>query len=485
MHVEGAGADVGSREDSLLEDYRVSLPFSERRALLFIMDAVLVNSAVLIGFWVWQRLNAGLLTWAFVGQHWRWFPTLTAAWWVLAWLFDLYEVNMAGRRLAVIQHLVIAMVMLVAGYMLAYFFLPPRFLPRLFFLFFAGAALILLTLWRTAYATLFSMPELRRRVLVVGAGWAGRTFVQMLEDKEEAGYAVVGFVDDDPQKQEQEIAGLPVLGDSRDLLDLIDRYRVDKLVLAITDEMQGELFQTLVDCRAEGLQIIRMPDLYQSLARRVPVEHINKGWVLNAMNGFTAVSRLERMGRRLLDFVMLLFGFVGLGLILPFVALAVALDDGGPLFYRQTRSGRAGQPFSVIKFRTMRTDAEKDGQPQWAQEDDDRITRVGKVLRKTRLDELPQIINVLRGEMHIVGPRPERPAFIAELEEKIPFYRTRLTVKPGLTGWAQIHYKYGNSVEDALVKLQYDLYYIRNRSLWLDFYIVFKTIGVVFRLEGT
>jgi lipopolysaccharide/colanic/teichoic acid biosynthesis glycosyltransferase len=178
-------------------------------------------------------------------------------------------------------------------------------------------------------------------------------------------------------------------------------------------------------------------------------------------------------------------GFVGLGIALPFVALAIALDDGGPLFYRQVRSGRAGEPFFVVKFRTMRPDAEKDGKPRWAKKDDDRVTRVGKVLRKTRLDELPQIINVLRGEMHIVGPRPERPEFIAELEEKIPFYRTRLTVKPGLTGWAQIHYKYGNSVEDALVKLQYDLYYIRNRSLWLDFYIVFKTIGVVFRLEGT
>ena len=133
----------------------------------------------------------------------------------------------------------------------------------------------------------------------------------------------------------------------------------------------------------------------------------------------------------------------------------------------------------------MGTDAEEDGKPQWAKKDDDRVTRVGKVLRKTRLDELPQILNVLRGKMHIVGPRPERPEFIAELEEQIPFYRTRLTVKPGLTGWAQIHYGYGNSVEDALMKLQYDLYYIRNRSLWLDLYTIFKTVGVVFRLEGT
>jgi exopolysaccharide biosynthesis polyprenyl glycosylphosphotransferase len=485
MHVKRARAELGGSEDASSSAYRVSLPYSERQFLLWSVDALLINGAVLFGFWAWQAVNAVSLTWDFVTKHGGWFPILMVAWWGFAWLFDLYDVNVAGRRLVVVQQVAVVILLLLAGYLLIYFFLPPRTLPRLFFLFFAGAAFLLLTVWRSGYALLFSLPELKHRVLVVGAGWAGQAFVQILQEQEETDYRVIGFVDDDPDKRTMDFGGVRVIGDSRDLLHLVARHRVDKLVLAITDEMQGELFQRLVDCRAQGVQVVHMPDLYQRLTRQVPVEHVNKGWVLNAMNSFTAVSRLEQVIRRTSDLALTGVGFVGLGIALPFVALAIALDDGGPLFYRQVRSGRAGEPFFVVKFRTMRPDAEKDGKPRWAKKDDDRVTRVGKVLRKTRLDELPQIINVLRGEMHIVGPRPERPEFIAELEEKIPFYRTRLTVKPGLTGWAQIHYKYGNSVEDALVKLQYDLYYIRNRSLWLDFYIVFKTIGVVFRLEGT
>ncbi|MEJ2555505.1 MAG: sugar transferase, partial [Anaerolineae bacterium] len=160
------------------------------------------------------------------------------------------------------------------------------------------------------------------------------------------------------------------------------------------------------------------------------------------------------------------------------------LDSPGPVFYRQIRSGRAGRAFSILKFRTMSTDAEKDGQPRWAAENDPRITRVGHFLRKTRLDELPQLHNVLRGEMSIVGPRPERPEFIEQLEQDIPFYSTRLMVKPGLTGWAQVHYRYGNNVEDAQIKLQYDFYYLRYWSLWLDLYVIFRTFGVVFKFKG-
>jgi lipopolysaccharide/colanic/teichoic acid biosynthesis glycosyltransferase len=230
---------------------------------------------------------------------------------------------------------------------------------------------------------------------------------------------------------------------------------------------------------------MRMPDLYERLTQRVPVEHVNQEWVLEATDGFTAVGRMEQMFRRLLDLILGALGLLVLGVLLPFVALAIKLDDGGSLFYRQVRAGRAGKSFDVLKFRTMCPGAEADGKPKWATEDDHRITKVGRFLRKTRLDELPQVMNVLRGEMHVVGPRPERPTFITKLEEKIPFYRTRLVVKPGLTGWAQINYGYGNSVKDSLVKLQFDLYYIRHRSIGLDLYVIFKTLGVVLRGSGT
>jgi lipopolysaccharide/colanic/teichoic acid biosynthesis glycosyltransferase len=164
--------------------------------------------------------------------------------------------------------------------------------------------------------------------------------------------------------------------------------------------------------------------------------------------------------------------------------VAIRLDSPGPVFYRQVRSGRGNRPFRIFKFRTMFVDAEKDGRARWATKDDPRITRVGRFLRKSRLDELPQVLNVLRGEMSLVGPRPERPEFVEELQQEVPFFRTRLMVKPGITGWAQIHYDYGNSARDALIKLQYDFYYIHYWSLWLDLYTLYRTLGVVARLKG-
>jgi lipopolysaccharide/colanic/teichoic acid biosynthesis glycosyltransferase len=175
---------------------------------------------------------------------------------------------------------------------------------------------------------------------------------------------------------------------------------------------------------------------------------------------------------------------VGLVILFPFVALAIYLNDPGPIFYRQERTGRRGQSFYLLKFRSMITDAEKYGKAVWATQDDPRITRVGKFLRLTRIDELPQIWNVLKGDMSIVGPRPERPVFIAQLQEEIPFYRMRLSVKPGLTGWAQINYRYGSTVEDAIKKLEYDLYYIKHQSLLLDVLIILRTIKVVLLFRG-
>jgi exopolysaccharide biosynthesis polyprenyl glycosylphosphotransferase len=464
---------------------RVALPFSERRALLILGDALLVNVAVLGALYLWARIDGYAFTFDFVRARWFWFPILTGAWWFLAGLGDLYDVPLASRRPEVVWRVVFVIIGLVAGYLVVYFLSPRDTLPRLFFLFFSGIALVCVVLWRWAYGTVFTLPSLCRRVLIVGAGWAGRTLVQTLSGREAMDYEAVGFVDDDPAKQSTVVAGLPVLGSSADLRSLVRTYCVDEVVLAVTHEMRGELFQALMDCRAMAVQVIRMPDLYEQLTRRIPVEHINEEWVLDALNDRSALARLGRAAKRLLDLACGLTGLVGLGLLFPFVVLAIWLDDRGVVIYTQTRSGLDGKPFRVIKFRTMCADAEEDTHPQWAQENDDRVTRVGRLLRSVRLDELPQVINVLRGEMSVVGPRPERPEFIADLQEQIPFYRTRLVVKPGLTGWAQTHYRYGSSVEDALMKLQYDLYYIRHQSLWLDLSIILKTFSVVLRCQGT
>jgi exopolysaccharide biosynthesis polyprenyl glycosylphosphotransferase len=195
------------------------------------------------------------------------------------------------------------------------------------------------------------------------------------------------------------------------------------------------------------------------------------------------LSRIQLISKRLLDLTLVILALPILLIIIPVIAFAVRMDSPGPSFYRQIRCGRAGKPFAIYKFRTMVTDAERDG-VKWAQKNDTRITKMGRFLRKSRLDELPQLYNVLKGEMSIVGPRPERPEFIEQLEEEVPFYRTRLMVKPGITGWAQVHYDYGNTVEDALIKLQYDFYYIRYQSLALDVYTMFRTVSVLFMLKG-
>jgi exopolysaccharide biosynthesis polyprenyl glycosylphosphotransferase len=463
---------------------RLSLPVSERRVLLVVVDALIVNGAILAALAMWCALNAQPMDAAFVAARWRWFPSLTLTWWLLGWSMDLYDLNVSARRLVVLRQVATAMLVLVAGYLVVYFVMPPSIMPRLFLGFFAVTAAVGLGAWRTGYEALLTAPPLQRRSLIVGAGWAGRTCADLLQGKGRALYRVVGFVDDDPEKWGMTIADLPVLGGSADLLDLADEYEVDKLVLAITGRLQGALFRALVQCRAHGLTVVRLPKLYAVLTKQVPVDHIDMGWALDALDDFDTSDRLQAFARRALDLACAAVGLVALGLVTPLVGLATWLEDRGPIFYKQVRAGRAGKPFEVWKFRSMREDAEADGKARWATEHDDRITRVGRVLRKTRLDELPQVLNVLRGDMHVVGPRPERPAFIADLEANIPFYRTRLTVKPGLTGWAQIHYEYGNSIEDAKIKLQYDLYYIRHRTLWMDLYVIIQTVGVVLRMGG-
>jgi exopolysaccharide biosynthesis polyprenyl glycosylphosphotransferase len=228
-----------------------------------------------------------------------------------------------------------------------------------------------------------------------------------------------------------------------------------------------------------------MPELYERLTDRVPVEHIGDNWFVILPLDNSGQNLSYRVVKRGLDLVISLIGLAIFGLILPFLAVIISIDSPGPVFYRQKRVGRAGRVFELLKLRSMFVDAEEDGHARWAEEHDTRVTRAGVFLRRLRLDEFPQLLNVFRGEMSLVGPRPERPEFVAELQQEIPFYRTRLTVKPGLTGWAQVNYNYGRSVKDALEKLRYDLYYIKHQSIQLDLVVLLKTISTILLLKGT
>ncbi|MGQ9502805.1 MAG: exopolysaccharide biosynthesis polyprenyl glycosylphosphotransferase, partial [Anaerolineae bacterium] len=325
---------------------------------------------------------------------------------------------------------------------------------------------------------------LRQRALVVGAGWAGRTIARLLREQANPEFEMLGFIDDDAAKQGSSLDGLPVLGTGHDLLSVAHRLGADTIIYAITHQLSGAMFRALLDCQAAGLAVVRMPALYEALTGRVPVDHIRSDWLLPGEIEGGQISFFYQLVVHVMDLTFALLGGILLALLGPLIALLIKLDSPGPVFFRQIRSGRGGVPFQLFKFRSMRTDAEATTGARWATEDDPRITRVGRWLRRTRLDELPQILNILRGDIHLIGPRPERPEFIAQLEKEIPFYRARLAVKPGLTGWAQVKYRYGSTVEDARIKLEYDLYYIKHRSLGLDLQILLQTIGVMLALKG-
>lgn len=349
------------------------------------------------------------------------------------------------------------------------------------FLLFASIATIL---WRLIYIGIFSAPAFMRRVLIIGAGKAGRTLALAYKDIYPPPFHLVGFLDDDPKKVGTSLEGYPVLGSSDQLLAIIENEAISDLVVAIVGEMRGKTFQTILDAQERGLEVIPMPTLYEELLGRVPVHHLESEWLLRSFVDQARVGGFYEVGKRILDILLALVGLVILAVISPLVSLVILIDSGLPITYKQIRLGKGGKPFYVYKFRTMRQDAEKDGKPRLTQERDDRITRVGNFLRRTHIDEFPQFWNVLRGEMSIVGPRSERPEWVAEFQKQIPFYRARLLVKPGITGWAQVNYGYYATVEEMAVKLEYDLYYIKHRNFLMDIFIIARTVGQVLGFRG-
>lgn len=463
-------------------------PFSERKLLLFSIDTFGIFVATFAAFILmnFAQFEATGYSLAEMELPWLYACTVFLGWLLLATLNDLYDVPSShDLRLTMQRVLTIGLLGWGVHYILEIIF--PSIPGGLEFLLLLGIFLPFVLLWRTLYMSLSNtFLPFQHRVLIIGTSQRGNAIAKVLRDATYLHYHVLGFVKHS-ESGEPADAVIPstILGETRDLVQLVQDYRAHQIVLATDQPIERELFTELMACQGNGVAVAWMPDLYEKLCHKVPVEHIDPSWGLYAMQDRPIFQRLQLGIKRALDLLLCCFAWPMFLVVLPLLALAIYLDSPGPIFYRQTRSGRGGKPFSIYKFRTMRTDAEADGKARWASKTDSRITRVGKFLRKSRLDELPQIINVLRGEMSFIGPRPERPEFVEVLEKEIPLYRTRLMVKPGLTGWAQVHYDYGNSMEDALIKLQYDFYYVRYWSFWLDLYILFRTIGVVVKLKGT
>lgn len=322
---------------------------------------------------------------------------------------------------------------------------------------------------------------LKRRILVLGAGMrAQRIEAEVHRRHGHCGFIPVAYIPTSPDEVGVSIVNR--IDDPIDLSSFCDEAGVDELVIA-TDERRGNMpIDMLLECRMRGRKITAVTDFIEREAGQVELEGLYPSWLV--FSSGNARNAIDRFAKRFVDIAA---SGVLLLVTLPVTmvtALAIWFDDGSPIFYRQTRVGLNGKHFDVIKFRSMRNDAEKDGVARWATKDDDRVTRIGHFIRKTRIDEIPQIFNVLSGDMSFVGPRPERPTIVTDLEDKIPFFKYRHVVKPGITGWAQVNYPYGASIEDSREKLKYDLYYVKNESIFLDFLILMETVRVVFWPDG-
>lgn len=460
--------------------FRLPMRLSERRLLLAVLDLVALNGALVLALLLRVDFRTDL---GWLMDRPLWFLLLNLLWLLWACAFDAYDLRIAGRFTTSARAVLLAGLVTSGLYLLIPYVTPPLPASRSLLFAFPLFTTSFLLAGRGLYGVLIGQPAFHRRALIIGAGWAGRTIAEALADHGNGAYQVVGFVDDDPAKHGETVHRWPVLGNRQALRDLIRQHRVDTLVLAITHEVNGALLQTLTDCLELGVEVIPMPVLYEQLTGRVPVEHVGSNWYVAMPIDHPLTRPLNRALKRAFDIVAASLGLLFLALAFPFIALAIYLDSPGPLFYTQERVGQGGRVFKVYKFRSMIPNAEQ-GQAVWARENDPRVTRVGRILRRTHVDEFPQFINILRGEMSAVGPRPERPEFVEELAREIPFYRVRHAVKPGMAGWGLVKYGYASSKEDAVIKLQYDLYYIKHWSLWLDLVILLKTVLDTLMLRG-
>ena len=453
---------------------------SDRRIPLFaqVGDTIVAVAAALGALWVWSGRAGNPLTFSFVYDHASWF--LLAA----AWVAVLGATHRSPAALSTSETaaLVARGVVAVAGIYMATYFLAPRdLLPRLVVLSFLALAGAMTLAWRATYRHLSTSEARRIPVAVVGAGSRALALAQLLHDTAPH-KKVVAFVDAGLPSEPAPPLPAPVVA-ARELSRLAADRQVSEVFLAPDGAIGPEVLRSLVDAQQRRVDIVPLQAAYEQLLQRLPIRHQDGSSVLASLAHARTLAPAPQLAHRFVDLIAGCLGCAALLLLLPTIGLAVWLDVGRPVFFVQERVGLAGRRFRLVKFRTMPHDAEEDG-PRWTSAADPRATWFGRLLRRCHLDEVPQFWNVLRGEMSLVGPRPERPEFVDDLVRRIPCYRERLLVRPGLTGWAQINYRYGSSVEDAMTKLEYDLYYIKHRSPGFDALIAWRTLWTLVTFSG-
>lgn len=393
------------------------------------------------------------------------------------YLFDLYDFLVMHDRRELVLRLVQALGLAWIVLAISFYTFPGLNLGRGISLIALPLALTLMVTWRISIHWVLGHPGFGERILIVGSGNLAVELAREVLNRPDAGYRIVGFVGTDAELLGKSLINPRVIGMTEQLDEIVKRDGIDRIVVAMGERRGQFPTSKLLQLSLAGqVNIEEGASFYERLTGRVSLNMIRPSWLIFTGRGRQA--KLAEVSRALVHWMV---AFLGAILSLPIVlvtAIFIKLESRGPVFYKQERVGKNGRTFTLMKFRSMRVDAEQDG-PVWASKGDARTTRVGRVIRKVRIDEIPQFWNILKGEMSFVGPRPERPHFVAQLAEEIPFYQQRHLIAPGLTGWAQIKYPYGSSIEDARQKLQYDLFYIKNHSLFLDAIVLFETVKII------
>ncbi len=457
----------------------IHFEISERKILLRIFDIVAVLAvlyAVGIVFdFDYFKINA---------DHWVWSIVLALYLSVFATIFELYNLQKASRFETVVQNIILTVSVTVLFYLLTPFFTPELPENRLQIIYFFISMNLALFVWRYAYIVLISAPRFFKRVLLIGNSEDMEKVIRSLQ-KSDPNYKVIGFINTTQDRQPEFAFDLPEEFELENVADTVREQFISEIVIATpaSDGMTVDLYNQLIHLLESGVPIRAYTQVYEDITHRVPVQHVDKDFYRYFPFSRSNQNKLYLFFHRILDLLFSLLGLLFGLLISPFIVFGNLIGNRGPLFYTQMRVGKNGRHFRIFKLRSMVVDAEKDG-AAYASAKDKRVTKFGRFLRRSRFDEIPQFINVIKGDMSVIGPRPERPVFVKELSKKIPFYEVRHIVKPGVTGWAQVNAKYGMTQEDALEKLQYDLYYIKRRSLFLDISIVIKTLSTIIFFRG-
>jgi sugar transferase (PEP-CTERM system associated) len=450
-----------------------------RRVCFVIGEGILIYIAVLTAALLrFGTMDIALLSGEILGKALLITVTCQAA----LYYNDLYVLKVTDTHLELGLRLTKAMGVASIVLAIVYYFIPSVMMGRGIFFISLVFLVFLIVPWRYAYNWVLKKKMFSERVIILGLGELSRQIIDEIKDRSDCGYQIVGVTTAGSPSRMNSPSDVPFFSMKGTICEMARQLGATKIIVAMDEKRQLLPTDELLHCRTEGIRVLQGETLYEELTGKLFVEKLNPSWLIFS-DGFHK-SSITRFTKRVTGLVLATIGLLFSAPLMALIALAIKLDSKGPVFFGQNRCGASGRTFELLKFRSMIDEAEADGNPRWATDDDWRVTRVGKIIRKYRMDELPQLWNVVKGDMSFVGPRPERPEFVEELKKVIPYYSERHTVKPGITGWAQVWYRYGASVDESLEKLKYDLFYVKNMSLAMDLMIMFQTIKTVLLRTG-